>query len=150
MSEVPPVNRPVGVTVLATMQAITSGIALLAGLGILIFSQDVASLVADNPELQQSSEQISPELLQGVAIASGIFFILFSLIGLWVAFGLFKLKGWAWLTTLIFQGFSIIGNLSNLANSIGSPGSSVLQLAIAGVIVYYLLRPNVKRAFGKI
>jgi hypothetical protein len=66
-----------------------------------------------------------------------------------IAWGLFKLKGWAWLTTLIFQGLGILGNLSNLATGM-NPGNAVLQLVISGVVIYYLLRPNVKRAFGKV
>lgn len=143
-------NRPVGVTILAVLQAIVSVLALITALFVWLARANFSEILAQSPELQESLEGIPPDVLQASMVVGVVFFILFGLIGLWVAWGLFNLKGWAWLTTLIFQGIGIVGNLANLASGIDSPGSIVLQLVISGVVIYYLLRPNVKRAFGKV
>lgn len=141
-------NRPTGVTILAVLQAILSGMSLLAGISILALKDVFLEALVATPEFQQSAQDLPPGVLEGVATATGIIVLISGLIGLLLAYGLFKLKGWAWIVTLIFQILGILSSIINLINGI-SPGVTVIQLVIAGVIVYYLLRPEVKRAFGQ-
>jgi hypothetical protein len=80
-----------------------------------------------------------------------------------VSYGLLKGKGWAWIVTVILtiiaiviQVTSIISNSvlsQSLTNDLAAivPGliAHIVGIAINGVILYYLYRPNVKAYFGK-
>lgn len=132
-------NRPVGVTILAVLQAVGSIILLFSGFSAL-----------------SSRSSITQQLPQSGAPAQGEFVTIFSilllvvgLISLLLAYGLFKLKGWAWITTLVLQALNAINSVIVVVSSAQERGGAVLQLVISLVIVYYLLRPAVKRAFGR-
>ncbi len=142
-------NRPVGVTIIAVLQLLQSLLGLLVGLGILLFKDAFVKAFIQNSQIQQSSQQVPPEALQlGLNIGGGVA-ILGALIGLLLAYGLFALKGWAWIITLIFSILGILGNLMTAINGQGNRGIAVVQLVINAVIIYYLLRSEVKRAFGR-
>jgi len=132
-------SRPTGVTILAVLQLITSILSVIAGLTAL-FARDAIS------KQLSTAPNAPPELAAGLPVWIGWLFLLTGALGLVLAWGLFMLKGWAWLLTLIFQGLNI---LSNLASFGSNSGGAVLGIVIAAVIIYYLLRPEVKRAFGK-
>ena len=142
-------SRPTGVTILAVLQAIVSALSLLIGIGILIFKDFFLQALIESPEFQQSAQDVPPGVLEGIATFTGIIVLISSLIGLFLAYGLFKLQSWAWIVTLVFQILGILSNLFNLVSGQGPPGWVVLQLVISSVIVYYLFRPEVKRAFGQ-
>jgi uncharacterized membrane protein (DUF2068 family) len=133
-------NRPIGVTILAVLQLIFSGLTLLIGLGVFAFKDLIVEKLAQNPSLPQEP---------GLIASFGGVLIVYGLIGLLLGYGLFTLKGWAWITTLVFQALGVLSNLFSLVSRQGSPGGAVLSIVISAVIIYYLLRPEVKRAFGR-
>ncbi len=133
-------SRPTGVTILAVLQLITSILSVIAGITALVAREAISEQLG-------SGSTASPELAAGLPVGLGWFFLLIGAFGLVLAWGLFTLKGWAWLITLIFQGLNILSHLASLSS--GKAGGAVLGIVIAGVIIYYLLRPDVKRAFGK-
>jgi hypothetical protein len=65
---------------------------------------------------------------------------------LFVAWGLFSLRAWAWIVTV---GLEIIDGLFALVRVADGPRSLApwLSLAVAATIVVYLTRPNVRRVF---
>jgi hypothetical protein len=142
-------NRPVGVTIIAVLQLLSSIIALLIGLGVLILKDAFVQTLSESPEFQQSAQDLPPGVLGGVATFTGVIILVASLIGFLLAYGLFTLKGWAWIVTLIFSALGILGNLSNIITGQANRGFAVIQLVISIVVIYYLLRPEVKRAFGR-
>jgi lysylphosphatidylglycerol synthetase-like protein (DUF2156 family) len=133
-------NRPIGVTILAVLQLINSILATLGGLYIIFFR---TAIFQKSPELETIPQY--PTLVAGFALV----LVIVGLIGLFLAYGLFTLKGWAWLTALVLNGLSILSSLSAILSNQTRKGGDIFALFIAGVIVYYLLRPEVKRAFGK-
>jgi hypothetical protein len=137
-------NRPIGVIILAVLQAIGSIFLLLAALGALVLRETFTESLATTPEAQD----LPPGLLEGAATFVGILLLVLSIIGFVLAWGLVMLQAWAWLITLILQGLSIAANLFGVVSGT-NPGGGILQIVISGVIIYYLLRPNVKRAFGR-
>lgn len=72
--------------------------------------------------------------------------IVLGIIALILGVGMWTLQSWAWTGTLIIQGINIINYVINLLRG---DGSGIVGLIIAGIIVYYLIRPEVKEAFGK-
>jgi hypothetical protein len=63
-----------------------------------------------------------------------------------VAWGLFKGKGWAWTVTIILSAISVIMGIVSL---VGGNFGAIVNIIIAGVVIYYLYRPHVKAYFGK-
>ncbi|MFX1579283.1 MAG: hypothetical protein ACFFBJ_06510 [Promethearchaeota archaeon] len=114
--------KPTGVMILAILQLISAiswlavgGLALIAGAMLLpIF---------------------------GMLLA--FFPLIIGIIGLILFYGLWTLKGWAWLWTLIINLLGLIlgllGNLTDIMN--------LISLAISALIVIYLLIPSTRAAF---
>jgi hypothetical protein len=79
-----------------------------------------------------------------------------SLIGgsvtLFVAAGLFTLKGWAWLLAVLVLGLRVVVDIiaivtHGLSSTLGV--AAVTGLVISGVVLWYFMRPRVKAAFGR-
>ncbi len=66
--------------------------------------------------------------------------LIFGLIGLLLFYGLWTLKSWAWLWTLIV-------NILTIITSIFDPIGNIIQLAISLIIVIYLFMPATKAHF---
>lgn len=142
-------NRPIGVTIVAVLELVRSLMGLLIALGMFFFKDAFINAFFQNSEFQQSTQQLPPGALQAGINIAGAFTLIGVLIGLLLAYGLFNLKRWAWIVTLIFAILGILSDVISLVQGQAMPGLSVLQLVISAVIVYYLLQPQVKRAFGR-
>lgn len=124
----PATVRPLGVTILAVLNAL-SGLAFLAsGAGAMAVGASVGSIFA------------------ALGMFIGVILILIGLFQLFVAWGLWSGKKWAWFLALIF---GILGVLFGLVGLIGGNITSVLSLLISAVIVYYLYTQPVKAFFGR-
>ena len=115
-------GKPTGVLILAILQLI-SAISWLA-LGALAF---IAGAL----------------LLPIFGLLFAMIPLIIGIIGLILFYGLWSLKGWAWLWTLIINLlgviFGVLGNLADLMN--------LLSLAISLIIVIYLLLPGTRAHF---
>ena len=118
----------------------------------------------DQQELQSAAElQALAQFLGGVGIAIGAIVLAVGVGYLIVSYGLLKGKGWAWIITVILTIIAIAvqiisGITAGMFNSsfIDDTNSfvtgiiaQIVGIAIDGVILYYLYRPNVKAFFGK-
>jgi len=118
----------------------------------------------DQQELQSAAElQALAQFLGGVGIAIGAIVLAVGVGYLIVSYGLLKGKGWAWIITVILTIIAIAvqiisGITASMFNSsfIDDTNSfvtgiiaQIVGIAIDGVILYYLYRPNVKTFFGK-
>jgi uncharacterized membrane protein HdeD (DUF308 family) len=128
-------QRPTGVTILAILQFIGGALSLLGGLALMAFGGSAVNTGA-------GEVAAIPAMLGIVLILSGI-------IGLVAGYGLFTLKGWGWLLAIIFSVLNIISGLLNLFQGANIP-STIINLVISGLILYYLYTPVVRRAFGKL
>jgi hypothetical protein len=116
-------SKPTGILILAILQLLQALVALALGA--------LALMVA-----------LALPIL-GLILA--IVPLILGLIGLILFYGLWTLKGWAWLWTLIINIlgiiFGIFGDLTSMSN--------LISLGISVIIVIYLFMPNVKAAFKK-
>lgn len=106
-------KRPSGIGTLAILQAISGFIILILGF-------------------------ISISILPAV----GGLLILYGMFSIFIADGLWKGKGWAWILCIISAGIGIIWGLVNL------PGG-IVYIIVNLLIIYYLTQPNIKAFFGK-
>lgn len=69
----------------------------------------------------------------------------------WVfAFGAWTLKGWGWTLGIAVGVLVIVWNLIGLV-PMGAGGivGAIVGIVIAGVIIWYLMCPDVQQAFGR-
>ncbi|MBD1865034.1 MULTISPECIES: hypothetical protein [Trichocoleus] len=154
-------SRPTGVTVLAGVLFFNSGFVLFTSLAILlikptraifieVFRQD---LLAEYPQVQP---QALAEYAQLIAVTAAGFVVILSLIGFLMGYGLLKLKGWAWGGTLTLAIVNILGSLNQIFEVFEAKVGigiilfrEIFQLTLAGLIIYYLFRPDVRQAFSR-
>jgi len=137
-------SRPTGVTIIAILNIISGIIMLAGGLGLAAISSVLPTMTTIDPNA--GGQMALAGLVGGAGIAVGGILIILGIISFIVAWGLLKGKGWAWSLTLILSVISIIiGIVSMAAGNFGS----IINIIIAGIIIYYLYRPHVKAFFGK-
>jgi len=116
------ISRPIGVIVIAVLL-------LLSGL---------SALVA-----------LFPAVTGLTTTPLGVFLnVIFAAVMFYLAWGLFTLKPWAWLSTLIIQGINAFYAIMEIVRA---PRSIVgwLGILIAAVVIIYLTRPHVRKLFGQ-
>jgi len=119
--------RPVAVVVVAVLMA-------LNGLG---------ALVTLIPGLNNSL---------GIRVPPGALLMnaLFGVALLFIAWGLFALKPWAWTTTIAIQAVSGVSGLVTLLRAPPMWPAAVIDILIAVVVIFLLTRPRVRAAFGRL
>ena len=137
-------TRPTGVTVIAILNIISGIIMLIGGVGLAAIGSILPTMTTLDPN---AAGQMAIAGLLGVGgVAVGGILIILGLISFIVAWGLLKGKSWAWSVTVILSIISVvIGIISLVAGNFGS----IVNIIIAGIIIYYLYRPHVKAFFGK-
>jgi hypothetical protein len=141
-------NKPAGVIVIAILYFLGAGLLLLAGIGFVVGGGAIATMMS-----QQSQAGGGLATLMGALGAGlGIFFLVWAAIEVLVGIGLLKLKNWARIVAIVFAAigacFQVFGLLGSLAHF--NPVSFVVSLIILGIqalIIWYLLKPEVKAAF---
>src|ERR671918_1057144 len=117
-----------------------------------------------NNDYKNAAElQALARFLGGVGIAIGAIVLAVGIGYLVVSYGLLKGKGWAWIITVILTIIAItVQIVSGITASMFDASftedtntfvtgiiAQIVGIAINGVILYYLYRPNVKTFFGK-
>ena len=114
-------QRPLGITILAVLAAIGGVLGLFGG--IVSFA--------------------------GYPI-SGVLGLLLAIAYLAFAYGAWTLQPWAWMIGIVVVGLAVI---LTIVNFFIYPGygiiSLILGLLVPGIILYYLMTPDVKKAFGQ-
>jgi uncharacterized membrane protein (DUF2068 family) len=134
-------QRPTGVTILAVLQFIGGILSLIFGVSSLLFG----GLMVASDAAATAGTEIDPG---PILLVAGVVAIVSGLIGLIAGYGLFTLKGWGWTLALVFSVLNIIRSLLGMFQGGNVPGA-IIGIVISGLIVYYLMTPTVKRAFGK-
>ena len=137
-------SRPLGVTIIAILNIISGIVMLFAGFGLAAASSLVPTISTIDPNA--AGQMAIASLAGGAATAIGAILIVLGIISFIVAWGLLKARGWAWIVTIILSIISlVIGVISLVGGNIGS----IVNIVIAGVIIYYMYRPHVKAYFGR-
>ena len=142
-------GRPTGVTVLAILDFIGAGLCVLGGLGMILGGGFMATMMS-----QQGGQGSAGAagFLAGLGAVAGVFMIIMGGVAALVGFGLWKLKEWARIVSIILAGisgaFQLFGLLGSLAHfNLFAVVWSLFWLAIDALIIWYLLKPEVKAAF---
>jgi hypothetical protein len=136
-------KRPVGITILAFIAVIYGIFNLLLALLGLLGSALLASGVAAQT-IKYSAGILAYATFSDAAL--GILFLAFGI-------GAFRLKGWAWITGIVAILLELVRQIVGVGLQGFSAGTAVrdsITIVIALVLLWYLLRPNVRAAFGKV
>ena len=160
-------TRPLGVTIIAILAIIGGILLIFGGLSLLAFGVLFTAITFEDQQQLQPQEvaELQPltQFFGSFGIAIGAIILAVGIGYLVVSYGLLKGKGWAWIVTVILTIIAIVTQVTSvISNSVLSqsftndlaaivPGliAHIVGIAINGVILYYLYRPNVKAYFGK-
>jgi hypothetical protein len=165
------IKRPIGITIISVLIILNGSFLLFSGILTFFLASNFAThldtLDLTSLMLAETNNTIfsnnDPNIVKNFSYflyLIAVIITLFSLIHFIIAYGLLKGKSWARLTTLIISIISIIGNilliliilgLFFIVESIPSTPSilfgNILTIIINTLIIYYLLRKEVKDYF---
>jgi hypothetical protein len=117
--------RPTGITILAVLAGVGGVLTALAGIALFV---------------------LGAVAFGGLGALLGLAFL--AVAALYIAFcvGALQMKPWAWPLGVVGAAASIILSVLQL---IGGDVSQIISIAIGAAIIYYLMRPEIKAAFGR-
>ena len=125
--------RPTGVTIIAILNALGGVLCLLAGLMFLAM-----------PGMLPAGMYGMSGMLGMVIGVMGIVMVVCGVLSLVIAYGLWTLKNWARLLVIVFSALGIASNLVSIA---GGMMHAVVGIAINAVVIWYMMRDDVKAVF---
>jgi hypothetical protein len=145
-------QRPTGVTVIAVLDFIGAAFCVIGGLlmfmgGAMLGSFFSAAATANGA----TGAAPAAGFMAGIGAALGVVFLLFAVFAIFVAMGLLKLKNWARITTIVLSGLGLLSTLSRFLHGFAGGGMvmTIIVLAYYIWVIWYMLQPNVKAAFGQ-
>ena len=140
-------GRPVGVTILAILNFIGAAFCLLGGIAMILGGVFMATMLS-----QGQGSAGAAGILAGLGAAAGVFIIIVGGVSALVGFGLWKLKEWARVVSIVLYGISAALQLLGLLGSLAHFNAfaviwSVFWIAVDAFVIFYLLKPEVKAAF---
>ena len=140
--------RPVGVTILAILNFIGAAFCLLGGIGMILGGGFIATMLSQ----QSQGSAGAAGVLAGLGAAAGVFIIIMGGVSALLGFGLWKLKEWARIVSIVLYGisgaFQLLALLGSLAHfNVFAFVWSIFWVAVDAFVIWYLLKPEVKAAF---
>jgi uncharacterized membrane protein (DUF2068 family) len=139
-------QRPTGVTILAVLAFIGAGLLVVGALFGLMGGMLVSAMGSS-----------SMGMLAGVGAAViAVFLLIAAAVDIVVGVGLWKLKNWARIITIVLIGIGLLGSVLSIISPFGHMHvffflfliRRLILAAIYAWILWYLFQPNVKQAFG--
>ena len=146
-------NRPTGVTIIAILQFLGAAICVLAGIGLIVGGSMLGAMLSSivNQSGQASGAPLTT-IMAGLGIVLAVVCFVFAAIWAITGWGMWSVKNWARILTMVFCCigilFALLGGLLSLLHfSVIMLFFVAIRIAICGVILWYLLQPDVKSAF---
>jgi hypothetical protein len=127
-------ERPLGVTILAILALIGGVFGVIGGLGA-VFGGGVVGAV------------VNPGLGAVVALI-GLAVLAVAIVTLALAYGFWTLKTWAWQLGFVLEVVNVGLQILQFLAGGASLWNLAVTLVVAGIVVYYLNTPDVRRAFA--
>ncbi len=109
-------ERPLGVTIISILGFIGAGLLVLAGIAMLGFGGMMGSL------------GMMGGLLGGVGAMMGIVLLASGILLFAVYYGLWNMKRWAWIVTMVLEGLGLLSGLASMS----------ISLVVPAIILWYL------------
>lgn len=143
-------ERPTGITILAVLNFLGAGLYVLGGIFMFV-GMGIAGAAAGAGGGEGSAGAAG--MLMGMGAVGGVILIICAAIPGLIGWGLWKLKNWARIVTIVFTALGVLGISLGIFTSLMAMEifSLVFQALLAALYVWilmYLFKPHVKLAFG--
>lgn len=129
-------DMPLGVKILSVLAYITATFTLIGAIAMFVGSSFIASILPSGLNI----------LGLAVGATLGVIFLAFAVLDYFIARGLWLGQEWTRIVVLIVAAIGAIGSLIAL---FAGDFTSILSIAINGLVIYYLgFIPEVKKAFS--
>jgi len=142
-------ERPLGVTILAILHFIGVFFAICAGLLMILGMGFFAAALARAANIGSGGAGI----IAGLGVVLAIFAFIGAAISGLIGWGLWNLKNWARIVSLVFAVLGMLGGAAGLMWALMHFNpvfmtTAIVRAGIAALIFWYLNQPHVKTAFG--
>ena len=139
-------QRPTGVTFSRFFGFIGAGFLVIGALLAFASGSLIAQVLKNTPGLGN--------LAGGLVAVFGVVALMFAVLYAVTGYGLWALKNWGRILAVVLTAIGLLLTLIGLAAVFSNFGMSVLiwqivKIAICAWIIWYLLQPTVKQAFGQ-
>src|SRR3990167_7256787 len=140
-------DRPTGVTILAVLNFIGAAFYILLALGFMLGMGLLGGMMG---QAGGEGSAGAMGMLMGLGVVAGVILLIFALIAILLGWGMWKLKNWARIITIVLCALGALAGvaIAAMAGQMISAGFNLVFLLIYAWIIWYLLRPHVKEAFG--
>jgi hypothetical protein len=129
-------QRPTGITILAVLSAIGGVLGVFGGFSLVVLGSAVGVATGEAG-------------LGALGFVFGGLTLILGFVGIALAFGFWTLRPWAWPLGVILELVNIGVSVAQVALGYASIFSVAISVVVAGIILYYLNQPHIKRAFGR-
>jgi hypothetical protein len=146
-------QRPGGVTAIAILDFIGAGTLLLFAIGAFVGGTFLGTIVG-RAVSQSGSGTAGAGLGMLIGAFLGVGCLIFAAVDAALGWGMWTLKEWARIVQIIFAGFGALMQLLGVLTSLSHGRAmgiawNLIWLGVSGFIIYYLMQPQVKAAFGQ-
>lgn len=135
-------QRPLGVTIMSILLGIQGLIELIGGIILVIAANSLSHRIISH------GHTIIARFVDVFGVTLGIIGIVVGIITLLFVFGLWTLRRWAFWAVVIIEGLSLLRSIYELIQHTGTTGGVIAGMILPAIIfLYFLLDPNVRRAF---
>lgn len=144
-------QRPAGVSVLAILDFIGAGFLVLAAIGSFFGMGILGAILRSNREIGS----MGTAAMAGIGIVFAVILFAFAALSGVVGYGMWNLKNWARIITIVFAVLGILGGAFGILWAllhlhIISLFITCVRAALHILILWYLMQPHVRRAFGEV
>ena len=137
-----PRQRPLGVTIMSVLLGIQGLIELIGGITLIVVANSLTHRIIAH------GHAIIARFVDTFGVALGVVGIIVGIITLFFVYGLWTLKRWAYWTVIIIEGLSLLRSIFELIRHTGTTAGVIAGMIIPAIVfLYFLLDPNVRRAF---
>ena len=135
-------RRPLGVTIIAVLVGLEGLLEVVAGLLLTLAANSLSRRVV------QGGHVIVSKFIDTFGIGIGVTLIVIGVLTLLFVLGLWTLQRWAYWAVIIIEAITLLPNIIALVRGTGSLAGNIVQMIIPVVVLlYFLIDPNVRRAF---
>ena len=135
-------RRPVGVTIISVLVGIQGILEVIAGIILIVAANSLSHRIV------RGGHTVIARFVDTFGVGIGVTVLIIGALTLFFVYSLWSLKRWAYWAVIIFEALSLLPHIIALVRGTGTVLGESLQMILPVIILlYFLLVPEVRRAF---